>query len=271
LTADQILIDKMRTFLNMKTVNTGREDWNFLAQLVKSNLNKGYTGLKGLPVTFDSKLALERPGLVYINIWHPLVRLAYNALEQATLSDVETRVLRFYLKGTIPNVNGVYYFFMFYLNSNAMVSSNELTTVVLGVDGNFHEYLSSNFLKIINDYLGEESQESAIEYDWVLGQELKQKAYEVMANVKTNKETTEKQKNDSLIGIRRSALEKTYNVKIKHVKNRLINATDERIIRMYEGQLKNLENKQDMAIKELENKQKIAVSYEPVACGLVEL
>jgi hypothetical protein len=40
---------------------------------------------------------------------------------------------------------------------------------------------------------------------------------------------------------------------------------------MHEGELKNLESKHDNAVGELENKRKISVSYEPIACGLIEL
>jgi len=274
LTPDQTLIDNLRLFLAKRSTNPGREDWNFITQLIESISPKGryfHTGPRGISITFDSKLALERPRIIYSNVWHPLVRLAFDSLEQGTLSEPETRILRFNLKTKIPEANGIRYFFMFYISTSAMVDSNELVTITLDIHGNIDEYLSNSFLKIINDYLVEDSTESKIEYDWVLGQELKEKAHELMAEMKRKKETTERQKNDSLIAIRRSALEKTYEVKTRRVNDRLAKAIDERIIRMHEGELKNLESKHDNAVGELENKRKISVSYEPIACGLIEL
>jgi hypothetical protein len=197
--------------------------------------------------------------------------LAFDSLEQGTLSEPETRVLRFNLQTKIPEEKGIRYFFMFYISTSAMVDSNELVTITLDTHGNMDDYLSSSFLKIINEYLVEDSPESKIEYDWVLGQELKEKAHELMAEMKRKRETSERQKNDSLIAIRRSALEKTYEVKTRRVNERLEKAIDERIIRMHEGELKNLESKHDNAVGELENKRKISVSYEAIACGLLDL
>jgi hypothetical protein len=274
LTPDQTLIDKLRLFLTKRATNAGKEDWNFVTQLTESISPKGryfHTGPRGVSLTFDSQLALERPRIIYSNVWHPLVRLAFDTLERGTLSEPETRVLRFNLKAKIPELTGIRYFYMFYMSASAMVDSNELVTITLKTDGNIDEYLSTSFLKFVNEFLTEDSPESKIEYDWVIGQELKEKAHEVMAEMKRKKEVAEMQKNDSLIAIRRSALEKTYEVKTRRVKARLEKATDERIIRMHEGELKNLESKHINAISELENKRKISVSYEPVACGLIEL
>jgi hypothetical protein len=250
------------------------EDWNFLELMNDSIGAKSRyftTRPRGLPITFNSQLALERPRLAYVNVWHPLVRLAFDFLAQATLSDPETRILRFNLRGRVVKKTGIRYFYMFYISASAMVDSNELVTVATDTDGNIDDELSGSFLQMINDYLLEDSPESDIDYDWQLGRDLKVRAIEFMAEMKTQKEIAERQRNDNLIAIRRSALEKTYEVKKMRVQHRLENAINERIVRMYQAELRNLENKLSIAVGELENKKQISVSYEPIACGLIDL
>lgn len=270
---DQVLLDKLRSFLGKRANHSGPEDWNFLGLMNDSISTKSRyftTRPRGFPITFNNQLALERPRLVYVNVWHPLVRLAFDSLAQATLSDPETRILRLNLKGRVAEKTGIRYFYMFYMSASAMVDSNELVTVAADTDGNIDDELSGSFLRLINDYLLEDSPGSNIDYDWQLGRDLKVRAFEFMAEMKRQKEIAERQRNDSLIAIRRSALEKTYEVKRRRGQGRLDEATNERIIRMHQAEIRNLEGKLQNAISELENKKQVSVSYEPIACGLVE-
>ena len=270
----QVLIDKLRSFLGKRTTHSGPEDLSFLGLMNDAISAKGRyftTRPRGLPITFNSQLALERPRLVYVNVWHLLVRLAFDSLAQATLSDPETRILRFNLKGRVAEKTGIRYFYMFYMSASAMVDSNELVTVATDTDGNIDDELSGSFLRLINDYLLEDSPGSNIDYDWQLGRDLKVRAFEFMAEMKSQKEMAERRRNDSLIAIRRSALEKTYEVKRRRGQGRLDKATDERIIRMHQAEIRNLDGKLQNAISELEDKKQVSVSYEPIACGLIEL
>lgn len=71
--------------------------------------------------------------------------------------------------------------------------------------------------------------------------------------------------------VRRAALDRTFEVKKRRVESRLKKATDTRIIRMHQGEIRNLDSRWRNAIDELKSKRLVAVSYEPVACGTVEL
>jgi hypothetical protein len=66
-------------------------------------------------------------------------------------------------------------------------------------------------------------------------------------------------------------LEKTFDVKKRRAQSRLEKATDSRIIRMHQAEIRNLEDKLRNAVAELEAKRYVSVSYEPIACGLMEL
>jgi hypothetical protein len=83
---DEFLLDKLRTFLSNKANHSGREDWAFVEKMQNSILPKSRyftTAHKGLPITFNSQSALERRLLEFINVWHPLVRLAFSRTRRA--------------------------------------------------------------------------------------------------------------------------------------------------------------------------------------------
>jgi len=274
LVPNQVLIDNLRAFLTSRTNPSGQEDWYF-ATRVQNSISSGgrlwHMGTPRIPVTFDSQLALERPLLEFINVWHPLVRLAFNSLSPATLSDPETRVLKLKLKDKVVGKAGIYYFFLFYLASRAIVDSDELVATVIRIDGDMDEELSKSFLKIMHEHLFEESPSSDVEFDLELCRRLKAKALEFMSELRRQKEAATQQRNDTLITIRRAALQKTFDVKKRRAQSRLEKATDSRIIRMHQGEIRNLEDKLRIAVAELEDKRHISISYEPVACGLMEL
>lgn len=271
---EQVLVDNLRTFLRNRANPSGREDWQFVNRLqssISSGSRQGRTGMQGMPVTFNSQLALERPLLEFINVWNPLVRLAFNSLSQATLSDPETRILRLRIEDKVVGKRGVYYFFLFYLASRAIVDSDELVATVIGPDGNVDEELSASFLKIIHEHLFEDSASSDAEFDLELSRQFKTKALEFMSELRRQREAAAQKRNDSLIAIRRAALEKTFEVKKQRAQSRLEKATDSRIIRMYQAEIRNLEDKLRNAVAEVEAKKRVSVSYEPIACGLMEL
>jgi hypothetical protein len=92
-----------------------------------------------------------------------------------------------------------------------------------------------------------------------------------MSDMKNKGEIAAKQRNEGLIAVRHAAIEKTFEVKKRRAEARLEKATDSRIVRMHEGELRNLASKLENAKQELEQKRQVTVSYEPVACGLMEL
>lgn len=271
---DELLLDKLRTFLSNKANHSGREDWAFIEKMQTSVMPRGRyftTAPKGLSVTFNSQSALERPLLEFINVWHPLVRLAFGCFNTASLSNHQTRMLKLNLRDKITGKMGTFYFFIFYLATKSIVHTHELVPTVVDKKGRIDEELSSSFLKIINDHLFEDSSVSEVELNLELLCTFEKRALLFMSELGKLKEAATKQRNESLIGIRREALEKTFEVKKRRAQFRLGKATDSRIIRMHEGEIKNLESKLRSSIDELENKRQVEVRYEPIACGLLEL
>lgn len=274
LVPDHTLIDKLRAFFTSKTNRPGGEDWQFLSRLQNCISSRGRlftTAPRVMPITFNSNLALERPLLEFIHVWHPLVRLAYRALAKTTQSDPETRMLKFMIRDDLGNKSGLYYFFLFCLSSRAIVNSDELIAVVSDVNGNIDQELSEGFLKILNENLSEESPQPSDSFNLEMFQKLKSRALGYMSNVKNEREVSARQRNDSLIATRRAAIEKTFEAKKRRAESRLEKATDSRIIRMHQGEIRNLESKLQNAIAELEAKKQVSVVYEPIAYGLMEI
>ena len=274
LSPDHSLVDNLRSLVNSKTIRPEREDWRFLG-LIQNRLTPGgrlfSTGSRGIPITFSSDLAMQRPLLEFINISHPMVKLAYYSMSPNVQTDPETRMLKFKMKDELGSKSGIYYFFLFYLSARAIINSDELVTVVSDTECNIDNDLSARFLKIIQDCLSEDTLQSDVVFDQEIFNQVKSRVIESMSDIRNQREIAIHQRNEGLIAIRRVAIEKTFDVKKRRAEARLQKATNDRIIRMHQGELRNLESKLQNSIKELERKKQVTVSYEPVAYGLMEL
>jgi len=271
---DQSLVDSLRTFLGSKVSRPGREDWQFLNRIQQHIHPKGryfVEGSPGIPVTFNSELAMRRPSLDFVTVWHPLVRLAFGIFSQTADPAPEARIARFEAQDEVGHKVGDYYFFLFYLSIKAIVNSDELVAVVIDGNGDIDQELSERFFRVLQDNLSEDSIQPDVPFSPEVFAALKNRALEYMSDAKRQKELTARQRNDSLISLRHAAVEKTFEVKERRVRARLEKAMDSRIIRMHQGEIRNLENKLRSAIVDLEAKKQVSVVYEPVAYGLMAL
>jgi len=180
-------------------------------------------------------------------------------------------MLKFSAQDELGGKSGIYYFFLFYLSSRAIVNSDELIAVVSDVGGNIDQELSGRFLKILHDNLSEDSVKPEASFNLDVFDAIKDRALEFMSGVKNQRELAAEQRNEGLISVRRATIEKTFEVKKRRAEARLEKATDSRIVRMHQGEIRNLESKLRNAIAELEEKRQVSVAYEPVAYGLMEL
>jgi len=271
----QKLIDNLRALLTQRNNKARLEDWQFIQHLQNALSSKSRvfeTSPQWLRITFDGNTALKGPLLDLINSWHSLVRLAFSAFNKDGLSDCQTRMIRFSAVDTIGGKKGTHHFFTFYMSTRAIADWDELVNIVLDENGNIDNDLSERFLKLMQVYLPEDLSSSDVHsFDTTTFYSLKEKAFELMAEFKKVKETIAIQRNDALITSRQAALEKTYEAKKRRIQQRLDKATDERIIRMHQGELRNMETKHQNALAEVEKKRQVSLYYEPVAFGVVEL
>lgn len=268
------LAQELSAFLNRKGTHPGGEDWQFL-KTVKSQLARGGRYVQSssprIATTFSGEVALRRPLLEFVTASHTLVRLAFGAFSRTGLSDPEARMVKIKAFAEPQDETGLYAFFLFYVATRAIVDSHELQAVVVDMGGNVDTDLSERFLKVLQDNLSEDSTQLDVAMSQDIFDRLKQRALQMMSTVKRQKELSARQRNDALLANRRSAFERTYEVKRARVAARLEKARDERIIRMHQGEIRNLQSKLQSTLEELETKRRVSVSYEPVAQGLVEL
>lgn len=274
LVPDYSLYDNLGAFLGNKRNRAGKEDWEFLKRVrhcVLPDQRYIVKGPPGIPLTFNSDIALQRPRLEFVTVWHPLVRLAFATFSQTALPDPEVRMIRFKAVDEVKGKSGIYYFFVYCISIRAIVNTDELVAVVVNADGKIAPDLSERFLRILHDNLTDEAAQSDVPFNMDVFVSSKNITFESMAESKRQKELIANQRNDSLIASRRAAVEKTFDVKKRRATSRLEKAMDARIIRMHQGEIRNLENKLKNVVAELEVKKKVSVVYEPVAYGMMEL
>ena len=268
---DDTLKSNMLEFINDKNNKCGKEEWSFISKLSDNRRfgnNKSVALRHEIPLTFNSMLALKRPLLEFVSVRHPLVRLAYWSLEKTLNLESERNLFKLKIKSTVDD-KGTYYFFVFHFSHNAITKSDELISIVCDNSGIIRKDLSDAFLKLAQDTFYSDSFELECAFDMDTYESVKAKILEYMSNIKGERESFIKQNNDSLINLRRSVLEKTYEAKKNRVLARLQKAVDQRIINMCKGELRNLDAKLQIEIENLNNKKNFTVYYQPVASGII--
>ncbi|MDA1276445.1 MAG: helicase-related protein [Verrucomicrobia bacterium] len=226
---------------------------------------------RGVPMTFDSDMAHQRHLLQFVNIWHPLARMATEFFNGQDLSQPEQRVVRTRFSTANPELHGDYRVFLFSIASEGVVATHELVSVMVDEQGEISRPASVGFLKALQDApsfepMGQSSQLSPDEFD-----RAKRLAHQHMGDVRTEKEESSRQRNEALLQVRKSAIERTYESKIRRAQNRLERAQDQRIIRMHQGEIRNLGARLSFALEELEARKEVSVTYETVAFGEVQI
>jgi len=130
--------------------------------------------------------------------------------------------------------------------------------------------LSQHFLRLLQssspyEFSAHESF-NKVEFD-----EARQIAVQYSANQRNAQEIELQRSNDALVNARMNALEQTYRIKSERVKDFLRSASDPRIVRMREGQLRNIETKYHVQVNELEQQRLVSVSYSLELGGLARI
>lgn len=183
----------------------------------------------------------------------------------------ETEMVRFKARGDVERKAGIYYFLLFLLSIKAAINSDEVVAVVSDANGNLDQSLSDRFLEIVHNNLFEDWTQPDVSFSREVFATLRDRALDYMSEVKHERELTVCQRNDALIAIWRAAVEKIFEDKRRRATERLDEATDSRVVRMYQALLRGRESKLQDTIAELEAKKQVSVVYEPVAYGLMEL
>jgi len=221
-------------------------------------------GNKQIALTFDSEYARKRPLLEFVTYNHLLADLAINHWRQNQYGIPALRGIQ--VVGPESEV-GDGFFFIYALDENGARSRRTLTSVVVLDNGRIADMISSRILGQIhkqNENIQLERPDDKLEIALEI-------ANNWIADQRDQKRTTIESQNEALILARSAAVEQTYQAKIRRTEETLDKVREQRIMRMYEGQIRNLKAELKGKLIEIQKGRQFSVSYNLVALGRVRI
>jgi len=224
-----------------------------------------------MPLTFSAAIAYERKLVEFVTPRHPIARAAtefWNSQVSPALP-----VASIIIKGD-PKFEGDYYFFVYSFDARAL--ERNMTLVSVAIYSKTLEPvpdLSYQFLRLVQAAFPASSEMNLWfdEFHQALFEKARKVATRFAAVERDHREEDIRRLNDSLVNARLAATEQTYQAKLRKVRGYLEVATEQRIRRMREGELRNIEAKYEAKVRELETQRQVSVSYSLVLAGLARI
>jgi ATP-dependent helicase HepA len=257
LDADRALSEYLRGYaLRQKQYDKAQE---FLNSLDSGKLT---------PLTFTSKMALERKLLHFITSRHPLTQAAA-AYWRERLDPTNSMAFIGLENDDVPE--GDYYFFIFELEARGVERSMRLVPVaIVAHNGDVHTELSQKLLRLIQT--GATNPAGPLpRLDVAQMAEAEEMAKVYMALRRDELEEEIQRSNTALVNARLEALRQSYMAKRRRVQEAEDKATDKRIQRMRKGQLRNMQAQFRQKKAEIQSLQTVSVSYSVGLRGFVKV
>lgn len=221
---------------------------------------------KQVALTFDADLARERNLLEFVTHQHLLAQAALEYWAK-TLVDGKIPASKIVIDGQ-NDEHGDGFFFIYSLEEQGLTLRRTLHPVIIFDDGTFAtESAKTLFSQLLNqsgrvDNLdagnGFISSQETLANNWIAEQRDR-------ISIQANK------RHSALINIRAASITESYDAKIRRAQQTLQAVSEARIVRMYEGQIRNLEAQRDRKLKELREKDHVSVSHSLIAAGRVRV
>jgi ATP-dependent helicase HepA len=223
---------------------------------------------KVLPVTFSSDMAQERKLLSFVTARHPLTQAAADYWVQGKQVDLINNLAHFGVRSDSLRP-GAYYFFLFLLKSSGVEQATRLVPVtVVAENGDVYAALSQQLLRLI--------QTSAFDCSGPLPklEQAEMSEAERMAMIYMTARRDEikaeiNRSNEALVNARLAAITQSYEAKQRRVEQLRREAKDDRIIRMRQGQLRNMEAEYRLKKGEITKQRSVSVSFSLALRGYV--
>ena len=211
-----------------------------------------------MPMTFSGEKAYERKPLEFVTARHPLTQSALAFWRShPPLGETAYKVQ---VTGE-TDLAGEYHFFIFLLDMQGTKSSILLQPVVVDPRaGKVHARLSREFLNLTQKDL-------ALDRHVVTSTDMESFSFSgriasrhILA-LRAGFEERFRKENEMFINARKFALAQSYEAKQKRIISALEKVSEERIIRMREGELRNLALRHDFQLAELVRRTDVAVSH----------
>ena len=221
-------------------------------------------------VTFSSEKAREREGPpFFLHTGHPLVRTAIEDLTTEEPQGWIARVGCFALPSEASDAgarDGAA-LAIYRLGVRGLESQETILPVAVSLDS--HEALGHGVGDLLLGALAEalpvappdSLDEGAI-------RSIEQAAHEQAEHRRSEAEELERGQQAARVAVRKATLERTYGARVERAGERLASATDERIVRMYEGRLRNLRAELQQQIGELDTTRQPTAEFELLAMAI---
>ncbi len=228
----------------------------FLAKLQRSSR---------VAVTFDGETAMTSRLLELLNLRHPLVRAAvahFNQLPRARTPVVDLTCRR----GVVDGLDGTYTFGIILVSISGAQSQTRLVSIALDANNRRERALEDRLLWLIQEAARDAPPRpwSSGERDTILGT-----MTAIAASIADQLEADARDRNDAVLAVRRSAIERTIQAKIRKRREQIQSATDERIVRMWTAEVRNLEQDLQERLSDLEARRAVGATYAALGGGRI--
>ena len=229
---------------------------------------------EGTLVTFENEIASADPSLMFLTIHHPVVRCMVEHLSKNAqdLGLKPTSALR--IKSPTAS-SGDYLYFIYILEESSLKKTLRLVPVLVNLfdsdDVHIEDEMSERFIGLTpdaNELALSESELSNLYCAEDVSQ-CRRTADVYLAMVREDKEKSLINSNESLVNTRIEQIKKSHEFKIEKVNQTLMTVSDPRLIRMYKGRIRNLQDQLAEQVEALNNKRGVHVGFRLLACGIV--
>jgi superfamily II DNA or RNA helicase len=218
-----------------------------------------------IPVTFDGETAMTSRRLELLNLRHPLVRTAVNHLERQ--AKVRLPIADLVVdQDQVGGLNGSYAFALFLVSIDGAQSQTRLVPIVVDAAGQRTPAIEDRLLWLIQEasWDAPASHWTGDERDSIIAEMTR-----IAAAVADQLEAEARDRNDAVLAVRQATIERTIRRKIAKRHAQVAEASDERIRRMWLGEVRNLERELGDRLAELEARRTVGVSFAAVGAGRI--
>lgn len=215
-----------------------------------------------VPITFDTDVAQDRPAIELVHPRHILVQAAVaDAPDNLTAMGHDVAAhLRVITDVVDP---GTWFFFVYRVEVNAAASAHTLEARVYSSSGGREPRLENRILRLLLDSV--DGAEGGFLADAFKVAEARAK--EGAIEIRAQRHTEETERNSILLAMRRDAVERAALVKRRRATDILSRVGDERIRRMKEREIENIDAQLRQRLRDLDSRARVVVSVSPVLSG----
>lgn len=218
-----------------------------------------------IPLTFEHELAYKRKLLEFVTPRHPLAQAAMDHWRE--MNQEHSLVYKVSFKTDIAP-SGKYYFFIYSMRTEGVEKDYRIIPVVLSADsGDLHNRLSDQFLKL--------AQTSGYKTNLVFEERdldaAKHEAESHMMVIRDRLRQEAMASNEALVNARLAAVDQSFNAKKRHISEIQGKVNHPGIIKMHEGQIRNLAAKKVAKEKEIERGRSLQVGFSLQLRGFLDV